>query len=301
MKIIIMGDGAWGSALASLLEHNKKSYTVWHKDLIIPPKSILIGAIPTQAIREVLTPYKNTKEIVYVNSAKGIERKTHDLPFQIVTEILDTPDYFTLMGPSFAEEVVKKMPTLVNLGYKSAIQVQKVKDLFQTDYFRVKTTRGIRSLELAAAFKNIYAIACGVTDGLGFGMNTRVKIMLLAMDEFNALRTKLDYTIDERALPATIGDLVLTCSSEESRNFTFGKLLTQYSATNSLKKIGHTVEGYYTVESVPYFEKETGVKLPLARFVYEITHSSLRVRSGQAHAQSPKDIKTLFSDFVKTT
>ncbi len=182
------------------------------------------------------------------------------------------------------------MPTLVNLGYRDKDKAQEIKKLFQTDYFRVKVTCGIRSLELAAAFKNIYAIACGVTDGLGFGMNTRVKIMCLAMDEFNKLRTKLDYKIDDSALPATIGDLILTCNSSESRNFSFGKLLVNNSPEKALKKIKQIVEGYYTVESIPEFEKETGVKLPLARFVYDVIR-----------AIDSKKIKERFSDFVKTT
>ncbi|MFI5265209.1 MAG: NAD(P)H-dependent glycerol-3-phosphate dehydrogenase, partial [Candidatus Levyibacteriota bacterium] len=281
-----------------LLKENSNEVLIWKDGEALEKNSTVIGAIPTQAIRVVLEPSRGVKNITYINCAKGIERKTHNLPYQIVTGILGSPNYFTLIGPSFSEEVIQKMPTLVNLGYRNEASAQKVRELFQTDYFRVKITRGIRSLELAAAFKNIYAIACGVTDGLGYGMNTRVKIMCLAMDEFNKLRTKLDFKIDDSAIPATIGDLILTCSSEESRNFTFGKLLAKNSVEKSLSMVQGTVEGYHTVESVPYFEKETGVKLPLARFVYQITHSA---GSGQAHSDSSKDIRTLFSDFVKTT
>ena len=286
-----MGNGAWGSALKCLLVENKHTVEIWKNNSIIPSNSIVVGAIPTQAIRLTLEPSRGVKNITYINCAKGIERKTHKLPYQIVTEILGVNlNYFTLIGPSFSEEVKHKMPTLVNLGYRDKDKAEEIKKLFQTDYFRVKLTQGIRSLELAAAFKNIYAIACGVTDGLGFGMNTRVKIMCLGMDEFNALRQKLDYKIDDRALPATIGDLILTCNSSESRNFSFGKLLVNNSPENALKKIKQIVEGYYTVESIPDFERKTGVKLPLAKFVYEVSHSN-----------NSKKIKEKFTDFVKTT
>ncbi|MGE5042186.1 MAG: NAD(P)H-dependent glycerol-3-phosphate dehydrogenase [Candidatus Levyibacteriota bacterium] len=291
MNITLMGAGAFGTAMKSVLDANSHQVSIWQDGEVLGEGSTVVGAIPTQAIREVLEPSRGVKGITYINCAKGIERHTHDLPFQIVSKTLDDPSYFTLMGPSFAEEVVKKMPTLVNLGFKdNEEKAEEVKKLFQTDFFRVKVTRGVRSLELAAAFKNIYAIACGVTDGLGYEMNTRVKIMLLAMEEFNNLRKKLDYPIDEKAMPATVGDLILTCSSEESRNFTFGKHLAFHSPEKSLELTRGTVEGYYTVESIPYFEKETGVKLPLAHFVYEITHTS-----------ESKDIKELFTNFVKTT
>lgn len=290
MNIVLMGNGAWGSAVATLLEANGHTVHIWNDGEKLVSGNIVVGAIPTQAIRTVLEPSHNAQNITYINCAKGIERETHMLPYQIVSEILDSPDYFTLIGPSFSEEVKKKMPTLVNLGFRNPEHSEKIKKLFQTDYFRVRLTRGIRSLELAAAFKNIYAIACGVTDALGFEMNTRVKIMCLGIDEFNKLRIMLGYKIDDKAIPATIGDLILTCNSEESRNFSFGKLIVQKSVEESLKEIKQTVEGYYTSESAPYFEKKVGVSLPLARFVYEITHT---VKS--------TDIESAFSDFVKTT
>ncbi len=290
-KIVLMGTGAWGSAIKSLLEENKNAVSIWKNGEVLSSGSVVINAIPTQAVRTVLQESKGVKNITYINCAKGIEKKTHKLPFQIVSEILgEGLDYFTLMGPSFSEEVMKKMPTMVNLGYRNEMQADKIKALFQTKYFRVKKTKGIRSLELAAAFKNIYAIVCGVAEGLGYEMNTRVKLMCLAMDEFNALRVKLDYKIDERAIPATVGDLILTCSSTESRNFTFGENLVKNSVEKSLELSKGTVEGYHTVESIPYFEKETGVKLPLARFVYTITHK-----------KTSKEIKKLFTDFVKST
>lgn len=291
MNIVLMGTGAWGRAIKSLLEENNHTITIWENGQKLSENSIVVNAIPTQAIREVLTASKNIPNITYINCAKGIERETHKLPFQIISEILGKNlDYFTLIGPSFSEEVVRKMPTLVNLGYRNEERADEIKDLFQTEYFRVKKTKGIRSLELAAAFKNIYAIACGVAEGLGYEMNTRVKLMCLAINEFNNLRIKLDYKIDERAIPATVGDLILTCSSEESRNFTFGKNLANNSVTKSLELSSGTVEGYYTVESVPYFEKETGVDLPLAHFVFELTHGKDQV-----------NIKKLFTDFVKST
>lgn len=289
MNIVVVGNGSWGKAVSTLFEKNEHVVSFWQEGEKIPDNSIVFSAIPTQVIREVYSKIGKVNSLVFINGSKGIERNTHKLPYQIVKEVLGDVEYFALMGPSFAEEVEGKMPTLVNLGFKNDnARAKEIKKLFQTDYFRVRLTEGIRTLELAAAFKNVYAIACGVATGLGFGMNTRVKLMILAMEEFNNLRIKLGYSIDEKALPATIGDLILTCSSEESRNFTFGELLASHSQKESLDLVKETVEGYYTGLSVPYFEEETGINLPLAHFVYEISHTKV------------DDIKEKFTEFVKS-
>lgn len=289
MEVIVLGKGAWGTALASLLEENKHSVLFWDRGKRIPSNSLVVSAIPTQALRTVLSEAGKPREIVFVNGAKGIEKDTHSLPCQIVNSIIEECDYLTLMGPSFSEEVVKKMPTLVNLGYRNESSARLVKSLFQTDYFRIRLTKSVRSLELSAAFKNIYAIACGVSEGLGFGINTRVKLMILALEELTILRQKLDYKIDEQALPASIGDLVLTCSSTESRNFRFGKFLVENTPLQSLEKVGATVEGYYTVESVPYFEDKLDIDLPLAHLVYKM-----------AHIAGTHSVRDQFVDFVKS-
>ena len=182
MKIIVVGDGKWGSAIGSLLSENGREFSFWKKGDDLPDQAILIMCIPTQAIREVLTLHgKNLKNIIYINGAKGIEKVTHKLPYQIAMDILGKNiDYFSLIGPSFAEEVEEKMPTLVNIGYVKEQNAELIRDLFHTDYFRVRLTRGIRALELASAFKNVYAIACGVAEGLGFKVSL-VKTFSLGM------------------------------------------------------------------------------------------------------------------------
>src|SRR5690606_4761037 len=147
-------------------------------------------------IREVLTQYgQNLKNVIYVNGAKGVEKNSHKLPFEIATEIIGKNlDYYTLIGPSFASEIRDAQPTLVNLGYAKDRNTNIVRNLFQTDYFRVKSTNSVKSLELASAFKNVYAIACGMTYGLGYETNTRVKLIVLAIEEFYALSKKMRYT-----------------------------------------------------------------------------------------------------------
>ncbi len=291
MKITIIGNGSWGSAIGTLLSQNKHEFIFWKPGDVIETNSILIVCIPTQAIREVLqVSIENTKGLIYINCAKGIEINTHKFPHQIATDILGKKlDYFSLIGPSFAGEVKSKMPTLVNIGYIHDKNAKFVRDLFQTDFFRVRLTKGVESLELASAFKNVYAIACGVADGLGFETNTRVKLIMLAIEELNKLSKKLGYHADSNALPGTIGDLILTCNSEESRNFSFGKQLSKHNVIKALKEVGETVEGFYTIESIPYFEKLTGLSLPLARFSYEVIKED-----------NPSKLRNKFAEFVKT-
>ncbi|HVZ11433.1 MAG TPA: NAD(P)H-dependent glycerol-3-phosphate dehydrogenase [Patescibacteria group bacterium] len=289
MRITVVGDGKWGTALGSLLTHNKIKFDFWKIGEDLPSNSTFIMCIPTQAIREVLEKNRKVKNITYINAAKGIEQGSHKFPHEIAREILGKNiDYFTLIGPSFADEVVDEMPTIVNVGFTNKMNVEVVRSLFETDYFRVKLAMGVEILELASAFKNIYAIACGIATGLGFEANTRAKLIVLAMSEFNKLARKMSLSISDEVLPGVVGDLILTCNSEESRNFSFGELLVKNDAETALAMIGQTVEGYFTVESVPHFEKKTGVDLPLARFVYDTIKND-----------DPSSVKKSFQNFVK--
>ncbi len=288
MKVLFVGNGAWGKAVASLVVQNTDNVSFWSEKNPQHDFDVVILTVPTQAIRFLSEKLVLPEDVTIVNCAKGIERDSHMLPFQIVQDVYGQRDYFSLMGPSFAQEVEKEMPTLVNLGYEKKEHVEKIKRLFETDFFRVRPSKGVAALELAAAFKNIYAIACGIADGIGYETNTRVKLMLLAMEEFESLCEKLHFDYERSALPAIVGDLILTCSSTQSRNFTFGKLLVKYPAEEALARVGATVEGYYTTASVSYFVDNYRVKLPLAQFVATIVRE-----------QRTQQIKSSFTDFVK--
>lgn len=287
MKIKIVGNGVWGTALGKLLTINGHEVSFWNKKEQIEPLDAVIIAIPTQAIRSVIEQYgRNLKKAVIINSAKGIEKGSHKFPSQIIKELLGKEiKYFTLIGPSFAKEVDCQMPTLVNLGGSNG-KTQEVCDLFETDYFRVRSTRSVEALELAGALKNVYAIACGIADGLGFKENTKAKLITIAYEEFQKLASKLNYKIDKRARPGILGDLVLTCSSWESRNFSFGKSLTKHHVSEAMKRINSTVEGYNTVFSIAHFSEKSA--MPLGKFVLKVIKED-----------NPKKIGSEFAKFVK--
>ncbi len=271
--ITIVGEGVWGKALSTLFKQNKKEFIFWDKQSKIDSSNIVLMTLPTQAIREVLEANKeNLKEAIIINASKGIELKTFKLPFQIIREVLgEKVKYFSLIGPSFASGLQKKTPTMVDLGCFSEDQKlnEEVKAFFQTDYFRVRISSSVEALELSGALKNVYAIACGIAQGLNFSANTRANLIALAYMEINKLCQKLNYKINPDALESILGDLILTCSSVESRNFRFGELLTKATISDALQQINSTVEGYGSAFAIPEFSQKNNIELPLAAYVYE--------------------------------
>lgn len=290
MKVKIIGNGAWGNALYSVVRLNCTEVSILKREEKVSDCDVIILSMPTQSIRESLKYISfSGKTRIIVNTAKGIEKSTHLLPHQIVNSAFgDEIDYYTLIGPSFAQEVIKKMPTLVNLGYvKKNTNNQKIKKLFQTDFFRVRLTIGVEVLELSAAFKNIYAIACGLAQGLGYGLNTRVKLIVLAIEEMTNLYKDLHLKFDSDMTAGTMGDLILTCNSIKSRNFAFGTLLAKHSVDKSLSKVNSTVEGFHSLASLEHFNKKARVRLPLATFVSSIIQIN-----------NPEIVKKSFEKFV---
>ncbi|HUD44239.1 MAG TPA: NAD(P)H-dependent glycerol-3-phosphate dehydrogenase [Patescibacteria group bacterium] len=290
MNVKIVGRGVWGKALLSVVSQNCKTVSTLDRGEESNDHEVLILALPTEAIREALTrlPFSKENKII-VNTTKGIETSTHFLPYKIVQELYgETIEYYSLVGPSFAQEVVDKMPTMVNLGYvRESKNNEKIKSLFQTNYFQVRLTNGVAALELSAAFKNIYAIVCGLADGLGYGTNTRVKLLVLAIEEMYNLHRALRCSIDVNSTVGTTGDLILTCNSTESRNFTFGKLLAQYSTDEALRQIGSTVEGVNSLSSVEHFSQLAQIELPLASLVGQIVKLN-----------NPQEVKKVFDEFI---
>lgn len=292
MTIKIVGNGEFGKALYSLVVKKEVDVSFVAKDdnyEVLNDADVVILAIPTQAIRGVLTGLKLKKDVIIINGTKGIEKESNKLPFEIVRDVCGEVNYFSLLGPSFAKEIILEMPTMVNLGYEKEddVIVDRVKNLFQTDYFKVKTVKGIEALELAAIFKNVYAIACGMAAGLGFGMNTRTMLILLAISEIEKLAMGLNFKVLPDAKAGMLGDLILTTSSEQSRNFTFGQKMISCSTKECIVEIGQTIEGLTTISSIPYFLEKVKIDLPLARFIQDLVISD------------GKDIRKRFLEFIK--
>lgn len=261
MKIIVLGNGSWGPALASVLKDNNNDVDIWDEKSKIEKADVYVNCLPVQFLRDLLkiAQIENNENILFVNGSKGIEKDTYKLPNEIVKEIIgDKIDYFCLIGPSFASEVVAKMPTMVNIGYEIELNKKLIKNIFETDYFKIRLVEGIKDLELSGALKNVYAIGCGLADGLGYKWNTRAWLISMAINEINKI-----IKVDESIIIGVIGDLILTCNSEESRNFQFGKMLASEKIEKILGKVRGTIEGEQTIESVKKY------KMPLLNFIAE--------------------------------
>lgn len=290
MQIAVFGWGAFGKAVGSLLNYNGIAFTIVDVGKPLDHKVDLIFlVVPTQHIRQALET--NTKFIrsdtIIINTAKGIEDHTHKLPYQIVQDCGPYPNYYSLIGPSFASEIIQRQPTLLSLGYASRQHVTLIKDLLQTPYLRVQEIKGRRALELASALKNIYAIACGYAEGMGYGLNTRAELITLALQEFVTFGRAMNLSDGTVATPGIVGDLVLTCSSRESRNFQFGQRLAKMDQAAALRKSNGVVEGLSTSHSIQALCRKYNVDLPLA------TLTSHLIEAG-------KNGRQLFQEFIQS-
>ena len=290
MKIAVFGWGAFGQAIGSLLTYNGVKFSIVDADKPLEhPVDLIFLMVPTQFIRTALETNKRyiTPDTIIVNGAKGIEEDTHLLPFQIARNLGLHLHYYSLIGPSFASEIIERQPTLLSLGYASREHLPEIRELLQTPYFRVRSTRGRQALELASALKNIYAIACGYAEGLGHGMNTRAELITIALEEGVVLGKAMKLSGGTITAPGIVGDLVLTCSSRESRNFQFGRRLATTSQVAALRKSSGVVEGYSTSHSIQALCRKYHVELPLA------TLTSQLIEEG-------KEGRRYFQDFVRS-
>jgi len=258
-----------------LLEYNTVDYTFTTKLAPLDKKvDIAFFAVPTQSIREAMAnnlPFFDEQTII-VNCSKGIEEGTHLLPHQIISGFNVPVRYLTLIGPSFAKDIVNHDPTIVSLGYKDLETAKIVEKLIATPYFTPYKTSGYKTLELAGAMKNVYAILCGYAHGIGFGMNTKVQIILSVRHELEKLARALRYSTRTIDTPGIIGDLILTCTSSQSRNYTYGYNLAKKHDINPHETHQTTVEGYHTCHSISTIAKKYGVAMPLAILSARITN-----------------------------
>jgi glycerol-3-phosphate dehydrogenase (NAD(P)+) len=279
MNIAFLGLGEFGQAIASLVEYNGLSYDyaeVAESKLLAQPADMVFLTVPTQFMRQALLDNRRfiPNEAVIVNCAKGIEEKTHLMAHQIVRTIDRYPNYYSLIGPSFARGIIDKHPTVVSLGYKQPEHLDAIKQVLVTPYFRILESKGYRSLELASALKNLYAIVCGYADGLGFGPNTQAQLVTLALHEFRQLAKAMKFADYDVLSPGVVGDLMLTCSSRQSRNYQYGLKLAQ-TGDHDPHEGPVTVEGFHTSHSINVIAKQKQVKLPLAALTSRIINKEV--------------------------
>ncbi|MBO1197878.1 NAD(P)H-dependent glycerol-3-phosphate dehydrogenase [Staphylococcus simiae] len=316
-KVTVFGMGSFGTALANVLAENGHDVLMWGKnqqsvdelnlhhmnkkylkyaklnqaitaitdmDQAINFADIYLMALPTKAMREVTTliDSKLTSKKTFIHVAKGIENET----FKRVSEMIEdsvSPEHNAgigvLSGPSHAEEVVVKQPTTVAASSKDEQISHLIQDLFMNDYLRVYTNNDLVGVELGGALKNIIAVASGIVAGIGFGDNAKAALMTRGLAEISRLGEKLG------ADPMTflglggIGDLIVTCTSTHSRNYTLGYKLGQgESMEQALAEMNMVVEGVYTTNSVYHLAKEQHVDMPITNALYRVLFENISVK-----------------------
>lgn len=298
-KINVIGAGSWGTALAILLAKKGYQVTLWSKleseiellkthrehidrlpgvklpdnielttdvEVACGENDLMVFAVASPFVRataELVKPYIKENQII-VNVAKGIEETTLMTLSDILKEELPMANIAVLSGPSHAEEVSKGIPTTCVVGAETKETATFIQDLFMTDTFRVYTSPDIISIELGGSLKNVIALAAGITDGLGFGDNTKAALITRGIAEISRLGIKMGGNLETFAGLSGIGDLIVTCTSLHSRNRNAGYLIGKgYTADAAMKEVKQIVEGVYSAKAALALSKKYEVPMPI--------------------------------------
>lgn len=305
-KVTFIGGGSFGTALSILLSKKGVTVSVWDKNLeviedinvkrenlkylpkVAIPSNVkayenldeaLLGseavvlAVPSHAIRDVsrkLRPLIRENQIV-VSIAKGIEESTQKRLSEVIEEEIPNNPIVILSGPSHAEEVAIDIPTTVVVASKNMEAAAKTQDLFMTNKFRVYTNDDLVGVEIAGAVKNIIALAAGVSDGIGYGDNTKAALMTRGMSEIIRIGTKLGGKLETFSGLTGMGDLIVTCTSMHSRNRRAGILIGQGHSTDKVSdEIGMVVEGIKACKAFYILKEKLGVSMPITDILYKV-------------------------------
>ncbi len=302
--IAVLGAGSWGTALAILLSRNGQDVKLWGReprllaqlqqsgcnqhyipDIRLPSNlepiieleaavmaaDLLLIATPSVGFRDLLSKLKSFGKPV-VCASKGLEPQTNQ-PFDaVITEILgNNVKAAMLSGPSFAREVALNLPTAVVIASKDKTYAKFLMSLFANPHFCPYYSNDVIGVEIGGVVKNVIAIAAGISDGLGFGVNARSALITHGLHEITRLAIALGGHADTVTGLSGLGDLILTCTDNQSRNRRFGLALGQgLSTEQALAKIGQVVEGANNVEQVISLAHKYHVDMPITQYVQRV-------------------------------
>ncbi|MBF0180355.1 MAG: NAD(P)-dependent glycerol-3-phosphate dehydrogenase [Magnetococcales bacterium] len=312
--VAVIGAGSWGTALASVLADRLPRVTLWcretevatginrnrhnplfQSEFLLPANieastdliataarnSILIMVAPTQFTRAVLNAIREfvTPATLFVSASKGVEADSmtllSDLYVQVFGEEVRSRCCF-LSGPSFARDVLSRLPAAVAVAGSDPANVERVRELFHTGYFRTYSSDDVVGLELGGALKNVYALAAGICDGLGLGHSARAALLTRGLSEMIRLGVVMGARVETFAGLSGMGDLLLTATSTLSRNHTVGRRLGAGESLEEIQSDSREIaEGVMTVQGVVRLAAERGIDMPIAVAVHDILHAGL--------------------------
>jgi glycerol-3-phosphate dehydrogenase (NAD(P)+) len=253
MNIVILGRGAWGRAIAGVVERlQHRAVLVGHADAAWPdvkPDYVLI-ALPVQHVRETLGRFPSPG-VPVLSMSKGLEIATGERVSQVITEAWNEPRVAALSGPTFASEIAAGLPAICTIAAADEKLARDFQALLHQPNFRIYTTDDLVGVELGGALKNIYAIAGGACHGLNLGQNALAGLLTRCLAEMTRIGVTAGAQAETFAGLSGIGDLMLTATSSQSRNFRFGAMLAQGLKTDEiLPQLGGVCEGLPTTRSV---------------------------------------------------
>lgn len=312
MNILVLGAGAWGTALSIHLA-TRHQITLWtrsknHLDEMVQqrmnqrylpgynlPESIQLTAQLDSAIRKielilVTVPVSGLRDVLkqltdlnctlpLILGCKGLEATSAKLPHQIVSDVYAAALYGVLSGPSFAQEIAQGLPAALTLASHDQDFATMVADKIHTTYLRIYASSDVVGVEIAGALKNVIAIAVGIADGMAFGNNARAALITRGLAEITRLGAALGGRQETFMGLAGVGDLILTCTGDLSRNRQVGILLSSgLHLSEILTQIGHVTEGVYTASEAHTFADRHGVDMPITEAVYRILYENTSVQ-----------------------
>jgi glycerol-3-phosphate dehydrogenase (NAD(P)+) len=323
-SVLVLGAGSWGTALALAIARNKHAVYLWDidseliqnlktekcnkrylpsvsfPDNIFPIDSIdqvpadikmVVNAVPCHGLRSSLQLLKSFSDISVCLACKGFEPGTQKLNHQVVEEELENCSVAILSGPSFAKEVATGLPTAVTIAAANIETAQAFSDLFHSDVFRTYTHNDYIGVQIGGAVKNVMAIAAGIADGLGFGANTRSALVTRSLNEIMRLGLAMGAKQETFMGLAGLGDLVLTCTDDQSRNRRLGLLLAEgLSIQEASDRIGQAIEGLKTAKEVAALAKKYDIEMPITEQVNKVLQSECSPRDAVQNllAREPK-------------
>ncbi len=295
----VVGAGSWGTALALVLEKNGHQVTLWSSreekaeelrnlrentdklpgvripeeiritsdmETAVKGKELVVLGVPSLYIRSTaakMAPFVHDQQII-VNVSKGIEEQTLDTMTDIILEEIPNADAAVLSGPSHAEEVSRFIPTTLVAGAKSRKTAERIQQIFMNEVFRVYTSPDMLGIEIGGALKNVIALAAGISDGLGFGDNTKAALITRGIAEMSRLGVAMGGYQETFSGLAGMGDLIVTCASQHSRNRKAGYLIGQgYTMQEAMDEVKMVVEGVHSAKAALQLADKYYVRMPI--------------------------------------
>ncbi len=314
-RIAVLGAGSWGTALAIQFSRAGRAVTLWGRDAArvramsaerrnvkylpdadFPPTletdadlaavlrgaDVVVVAVPSLSFRATLAGIAGTGIPIsgLCWASKGFEIQTGRLPHQIVAETMPAGlPTAVLSGPTFAAEVARALPSAMTIASADENYARHIAEAISTETFRAYLSSDMIGVEVGGATKNIYAIGAGLSDGLGFGANTRIALLTRGLAEMTRLGAALGARRETFMGLAGMGDLVLTCTDDHSRNRRFGLALAGgLSMDAALAQIGQVVEGYFAARAVHLVAARNGIDMPIAEQLYQVLYEGLDPR-----------------------